>query len=130
VHGGHQLDAFHPVDHGMVQFQADRERSLRHPRDRIQSLDDRHLPRRAAKVDLPGVNACDLDAQLAPVSGLRQRDVTDVVFKVEVGVVHPVRHVQTAGQIRQPPPERRREMQTGVDLFEDALERDSAARCR
>ena len=68
----------------------------------------------------------DLDAQLTPVSGLRQRDVTDVVFKIEIGVVHPVRHVQTAGQFCQPPPERRREMQTGADLFEDALVGDSA----
>ena len=83
-----------------------------------------------AKVDLSGVNPRDLDAKLTPVSRLRQRDVTDVVFKIEVGVVHPVRHVQTAGQFRQSTPERRREMQTGVDLFEDALEGDSAARCR
>ncbi len=76
------------------------------------------------------VDARDLDAQLTPVSWLRQRDVTDVVFKIEVGVVHPVRHVQTAGQFGQPTPEGRREMQPGVDLFEDALEGDSAAGCR
>ena len=130
MHGGHQLDALHPVDHGVVQLEADGERSPRNSRDRIQSLDDRHLPRRAAKVDLPGVDARDLDAQLTPVSRLRQRDVADVVFEIEVGVVHPVRHMQTAGQVGQSPPERRREMQPGVDLFEDSLEGDSAARCR
>ena len=73
------------------------------------------------------MDARDLDAQLTPVARLRQRDVTDVVLEIEVGVVHPVRHMHTAGQFGQPPPERRREMQPGFDFFEDALEGDPAA---
>ena len=76
------------------------------------------------------VDARDLDAQLTPVSRLRQCDVADVVFKIEVRVVHPVRHMQAAGEFGQSPPEHRRQMQTGVDLFEDSLEGDSAAGCR
>ena len=63
----------------------------------VQPLDHRHLPRRAAKVELASVDARDLDAQLAPVAGLGERDVTDVVLEVEVGIIDPVRHVQSAG---------------------------------
>ena len=66
------------------------------------------------------MNARDLDAELAPVPGLGQRDVTDVVLEVEVGVIHPVRHVQTARQLGQSPPEGGREMQPGFEFREDA----------
>lgn len=111
----------------MVQLQTDRECPRWHPRHRVQSLDDGHLPRRAAQVELPCVDPGDLDAQLTPVTRLRQRDVADVVFEIEIGIVHPVRHVQTAGQIGQPSPECRRKMQAGCDLFEDSLEGDPAA---
>src|ERR1700688_1839950 len=90
VHRGHQLDAFHSVDDAVVQLERYSERSLRHSGNGIQSLDDRHLPRGAAQVELASVDARDLDAQLAPVAGLRQGDVTDVVFEVEVRVVDPV----------------------------------------
>ena len=127
VHGGHQLDAFHAVDDAVVQLERYRERSLRHAGNGIQPLDHRHLPRRAAQIELASVDARDLDAQLAPVARLRQRDVTDVVLEVEVWIVDPVRHVQAAGQLGQPPPEGRRKVQSRVDLLEDALEGDLAA---
>ncbi len=72
------------------------------------------------------MDARDLYAQLTPVPGLRQCDVTHVVLEIEVRIVDPVRHVQATGQLGQPPPERRREMQAGIDLLEDPLERDLA----
>ena len=76
------------------------------------------------------MDARDLYAQLTPVPGLRQRYVTHVVFEIEVRIVDPVRHMQAAGQFGQPPPERRSKMQSGIDLPQDALERDSALRRR
>ena len=98
------------------------------PGNGVQSLDDGHLPRWAAKVDLASVDARDLDAQLTPVTGLRQRDMPHVVLEVEVWIVDPVGHVQAAGQLGQPPTESRREVQSRVDLLEDALEGDLACR--
>jgi hypothetical protein len=44
------------------------------------------------------MNPRDLDAQLAPVTRLRQRDMAHAIFEVEVWVIHPVRHMHTAGQ--------------------------------
>jgi hypothetical protein len=128
VDGEHQLNALHAVDRTMVQLQRNRECTLWYSGDGVESLDDRDLPRRTAKVDLPCVNPRDLDAELAPVAGLGQRDVADVVLKVEVWVIHPVGHVQTAGQLGQPSPAGGREMQPGVEFGEDAGEGHLAGR--
>ena len=62
--------------------------------DVVETLDDVELPQRAVEVERPRVQPGRLDAQLAPVARLRQRDVPDVELEVEVGVVHPVRMVE------------------------------------
>ncbi len=36
------------------------------------------------------MQSCDLNAELAPVAGLRQRDMTDMKFDVEIRIVDPV----------------------------------------
>lgn len=61
------------------------------------SFDHRQLPRWPPQIDLAPMEASDLDAQLAPVAGLRQGDVPDVVLEVEGRIVDPVGHVQAAG---------------------------------
>ena len=122
------LNARHAVDHTVVKFQCHGERALRHPRHRIQSLDDSDLPRRTSQVDLSGVQACDLDAELSPVTGLREPDMTDVILKIKVRVIHPIRPVQTARQPGQPPPKYVRKMQPRVELLENPLEGHLAVR--
>ena len=88
----------------------------------------RDLPRRAPQVDLPAVQARDLDAQLPPVTRLRQPDVADVVLEIEARIVDPVRSIETAGKPGQPPPKDIREMQPRVEFLQNSLERDLSAR--
>ena len=70
----------------------------------------------------------NLDTELSPVTGLGQPDMTDVILEIEVRVVHPVRPMETAGQLGQPPPKDIREMQPGVEFLENPLEGHLAAR--
>src|ERR1700722_13250880 len=112
----------------MVQLQRHRARAPRHSRHGIQSLDDSDLPRRTSQVDLSGVKPRDLDTELPPVTRLGQPDMTDVILKIEVRVIYPVRHMQTARQLGQPPAKDIREMQPGVELIENPLEGHLAAR--
>ena len=95
MHRRDHLHAGHAVDRAVVQFQRHREGALRHSRNGIQPLDDGDLPRWATQIDLPTVQPCDLDAQLPPVTGLREPDVADVVFEIEVRIVHPVRSIES-----------------------------------
>jgi hypothetical protein len=75
------------------------------------------------------VDARDLYAQLAPIPRLRKRNMAHVVLEIEIRIIDPIRHVHAAGQLGQPPSERRRKMQPSVDLAQDALEGDSAVGC-
>ena len=53
--------------------------------DMVEALDDVGLPERLAAIERARMDARDLDAELAPVAGLRQRDVTHVELDVDVG---------------------------------------------
>ena len=112
----------------MMQFQRHREGAFRDSRNGIQPFDDRDLPRRSPQVDLAAVQPRDLDAQLPPVTRLRQADVADVVLEVEVRIVHPIRSIETGRKSGQPPAEDIREMQPRVEFLENPLERDLSAR--
>ena len=48
------------------------------------------FPERAGPIQWPGVQAGDLDAELAPVAGFGQGDMAHVEFEVEVIIVDPV----------------------------------------
>jgi hypothetical protein len=104
VQCSHHLNARHAVDRTVVQFEGHCERALRYPWHGIQSFDDSDLPRRTSQVDLSGVQACDLDTELPPVTGMAQPDMTDVILQIEVRVIYPIRPVQTARQLGQSPP--------------------------
>ena len=56
--------------------------------------------------------------------------MTDVILEIEVRVIYPIRPVQTARQLGQPPPKHIREVQPGVELLENAFEAHLAARGR
>jgi len=43
------------------------------------------ISRRTPQVDLSGKQPRSLDAELSPVAGLRQPDMTDVILEIEVG---------------------------------------------
>ena len=91
VDGGGHLRAGHTVDGGVVDLADEREGSRRNALDVVEALDDVELPQRTVEVELAGVQPRRLDAQLAPVTGLRQGDVAHVELEVEVGVVRPSR---------------------------------------
>ena len=102
---------FHPgsaVDGGVVHLGKNGEAARRVALDLVQALDDIHFPEGAAAVQGTGVQACHLDAQLAPVSRGRQCDMTDMKLRIKaavrdpIGVVKPQRHgQQVSGQDRQ-----------------------------
>jgi hypothetical protein len=54
--------------------------------------------------------------------------MTDVVLEIEARIIHPVRAIETAGQLGQPPAKDVGEMQPRVELFENPLEGHLAAR--
>jgi hypothetical protein len=69
-----------------------------------------------------------LNTELPPVTRLGQPDMTDVILKIEVRVIDPVRPMQTTRQVRQPSPKDIREMQPGFELGENPLEGHLAGR--
>ena len=122
------LNACHAVDRTVVQFQRHRERAARYSGHGVQALDDRDLPRRPTQINLPGMQPRDLDTELSPVTRLREPDMTDVILKVEAGVIYPVGPMQTTRQVGQPPPKDIRKMQPGFELGENPLEGHGPAR--
>jgi hypothetical protein len=54
--------------------------------------------------------------------------MTDVILKIEAGVIYPIGPMETARQLGQPPPKDVREMQPGVELVKNPLEGNLAAR--
>ena len=77
------------------------------------------------------MEASDLDAELAPVTGLGQRDMADVEFKVELRVLDPIGMVEIERHPHQPLAKAARAGQSGTDEVEDILEADETARrCR
>jgi hypothetical protein len=114
------------VESGMVDLGQDGERPFREPLHLSEALDDVELPERPGAVQGAGVEPGRRDAELAPVAGLGERDVTDVELEVEVGVLHPVGMIETEGHLDDPLPKVRHPVQTALDVGEDLLERDLA----
>src|SRR5690606_16414047 len=69
----------------------------------------------------------DLDAELAPVAGLRQRNVPDMELDVEIRILDPVRMVEVHRHMDDALPERPREMQPRLVILENAFESEMAA---
>ena len=88
----------------------------------VQTFDDVQLPQRPVPIQGPRMDARDLDAKLPPVARLGQRDVTDVVFEIEVLIVHPVRVVQPQRHGLQALAKQRRRRQPPLDVRQHRLE--------
>ena len=82
------------VDGRVVDLGQDRETVARQVEERIEPFDQVEFPQRARQVQRSRVDARGLDAELAPVARLRQRDVAHVVLEVEVLVLDPVREIE------------------------------------
>ena len=122
------LDAGHPVDRGVVHLEHHPEAALREPLDPVEPFDDVHLPEGPREIEGASMQARCLDAELAPVPRLRQREVPHVVLEVEVAVLDPVRMVEVERHPHELPAERVREVHTLLQILEDPLERDLTLR--
>jgi hypothetical protein len=123
----HHLGAAHAVDRCVMDLRHHREAAGLGALDIVEALDDVHLPERLREVERAGVQARDLDAELAPVAGLGERDVSDVELEVEVRVLHPVGVVEVDRDVDDLLAEAARQVQAPLDVGEDALEGDRAA---
>ncbi|MDT4858921.1 hypothetical protein FQZ97_934120 [compost metagenome] len=92
-----------------------------HAFDVVQAFNDGELPGRALHVQGARHRSRREDAQLTPVSRLRQAYMANVIFQVEVLVFHPVGIVQPVGCVLQPSAEQRGAAQTTVDVTDDVL---------
>jgi hypothetical protein len=110
------------VDRRVVDLRQDREAVRRQVEKRVQPLDQVGLPQRPRQVERPSVDPRGLDAELAPVAGLRQRDVAHVILDVEPLVLDPVRVVELERHAQQLLPKNRRQVQPALDVFQEPLE--------
>ena len=97
----------------------DGEAALGDAVDVVEPLDDVELPQRPIEVERAGHQPRHLDAQLAPVAGLRQGDVADVELEVEVGILDPVRVVEVERHPHQPLAEHPGHVEALLDVVED-----------
>src|SRR5688572_5973468 len=116
------------VDQRVMHLGVEREATRRHARHVVEPLDHVRLPKRLAAIERPGVQARDLDAELAPVAGLRQRDVSHVELDIEVRVLDPPRAVEHPRHGDEPAPEMRNVLDARREEPQDVLEADLAAR--
>jgi hypothetical protein len=94
----------------------------------IETIDHVGLPQRFAQIQRPADQPGALDAQLTPISRLRQGDVTDMELDVEVLVVHPPREVSVERDPHDLASIQRRQMEPLLDERHQTLERHLAAR--
>ena len=95
--------------------------------DIVEPLDDVGLPQRLGLVQGARVQARDLYHQLPPVAGLRQRDMADVVFDVDVVIVNPVGAIESPRRFDQPVPEDLDLLHPGLEEIEYRLEAQRTA---
>jgi hypothetical protein len=114
------------VDRRVVDLGQQREAARRQLVEAVQPLNDVDLSQRALQVERARVDARGLDAELAPVAGLGQRDVAHVVLKVEQLVLDPVGLVQRQRHVQQLAAEERRAVQPRLDVRQDGLEAQPA----
>ncbi len=118
------------VHDGVVHLAVHGETARRRAGHVVQALDDVDLPQRFAAVDRPRVQPRHLDAELAPVAGVRQRDVTHVELDVEGRVLDPVRPVEGQRHGDEPPAELRELLEARREEAQHVLEAHPAVRRR
>ena len=87
-----------------------------------ESFNDVHLPEREAHVQRSRVVTRHVPAELAPVAWLRQAAVSNMIFNIEMFVVHPVREVELKRNADKPAAERRVHVQPSTDMLQNIFE--------
>jgi len=127
----HEFGTALAVHRGMVKLRVKRKRSRREAVDVVEALDDVDLPERFAAVQWARMQTRHLDAELAPVARLRQRDVADVEFHIDMAIIDPVGAVEVQRNRNQATVEYGRPVQPGFKKLQYVLEPDRpAGRCR
>ena len=88
----------------------------------LEPLDHVHLPQRTAPVERPRHHLRTEARKLVEVAGCRQGDASHVVLELDVGILDPERMVELERDLRQPPAERRQQVEPALDQREDLLE--------
>ena len=90
VQGQRHLQPGLAIDRCMMHLVQHGKAALRHALDIVEPLDHRIFPERLVHVHRPRVDPRHLNAQLPPVSRLRQRNMADMIFKIEICVIDPI----------------------------------------
>ncbi len=122
------LEAGDAVDDGVVHPEEEREAPWWAAVDRAEARDEVQLPGRPGEVEAARVDASDLRAQLAEVTGRGEGDFADVVFEVEVLVLHPPGVVDVERDAYEFFPEGAGQVDPLVEKAQDVVESDCAAR--
>jgi hypothetical protein len=123
----HQVDPAHPVDRGVMDLGDIGIAALGQAFDIVEPLDHGEFPRRAFEIQRAGEDTRGLDAQLPPVSRRGQRNMADMVFEVEIGVLDPIGIVEVEGHAHHALAHGLGELQTAFEKGEDILEADETS---
>ena len=127
MYGVEDFRSGHPVDGGMVHLQQDGEAVRGQVLHAVEPFDDIGLPQRPSHIQGSRMQPRHENAQLAPVAGLRQRDMAHVEFEVEIPILDPVGSIQAKGVVAQLAPEHRRLVKIALENAQDVPEPDLAA---
>jgi hypothetical protein len=122
MQGGDDIDSRRPVDRRMVNLQEQRKAAWRQAFDVVQPFDHVRLPERMRAIERTRMQSCDLDAELAPVSRLRQCDVPHVEFDVGIFRVGPERVIDVQRHLHELAGEHRRTIAALAEHAQDILE--------
>jgi hypothetical protein len=128
--GADQLRACLAIDGAVVNLQVQREAARRQPGDVVEAFDDVGLPQRLAAIEWTRMDARDLDAELAPVAGMRQRNVPHVEFDVDVRIFDPVWTVEAERHGDESTAKQRQGVEPRLEKAQDVLEANPALGCR
>ena len=124
-----QFHPRHAVNGGMMNLGHQCKATLRDARNIIQSFDDVEFPKRPAEVHRSRLKSSNLNAQLPPVAGLRQRQMANMIFDIETGVFHPVRMVKIKRDADEFLAKAACFIQAAFDVSQDVFEADETTRC-
>ena len=121
------IDARHAVDARVMHFRDDRVAAFRQAVDVVETFDHGEFPQWFREIQRPRMQPRRLNAQLSPVTRLRQPNVANVKFEIEILVFDPVRVVEAERHVDELLAERPRAVQTLFDVAQDRLESLHAA---
>ena len=101
VNGLRHVDARNTVDTRVMYFADDRVAVFRQTGNVLETFDHREFPQRLRQVERTRMQTRRLNAQLAPVTRLRQANVANVKLEIEVFVFDPIRMVEAERNVHE-----------------------------